>query len=91
MSRTIMVISAAIDGRLIKALESARELGYRTIACVREEDDVSIVEADRCCAVNGEDTEKLLEIARKEKIDGVLGLWRSSRKSWAFPGTVRSA
>ena len=78
MSRTIMVISSSLDGRLIKAVESARELGYKTIACVREEDDVSIVEADRCYAVNGEDTEKLLEIARKEKIDGVLGLWDKS-------------
>ena len=84
MSRTIMVISSSLDGRLIKAVESARELGYKTVACVREEDDVSIVEADRCYAVNGEDTEKLLEIARIEDIDGVLGLWDKSVLSAAI-------
>ena len=78
MSRTIMVISASLDGRLIKAVEAARGLGYRTIACVREEDDVTIVDADRCYAVDGEDTERLLEIATRENIDGVLGLWDKS-------------
>ena len=84
MDRTIMVISSSLDGRLIKAVESARELGYRTITCVREEDDVSAVKADRCYAVNGEDTEKLLGIARKEDIDGVLGLWDRSVLSAAI-------
>ena len=84
MSQTIMVISASIDGRLIKAVESARELGYRTVACVREEDDVSIVKADRCYAVNGGNTEKLLEIARCERIDGVLGLFDQSVLSAAI-------
>ena len=73
-----MVISAAQDGRLIKAVESARELGYRTVACVREEDDVSIVDADKCYAVNGEDTETLFEIAKREHIDGILGVWDRS-------------
>ena len=84
MSRTIMVISASLDGRLIKALESARDLGYRTVACIREEDDVSTVKADRCYAVNGENTEKLLEIAKSEGVDGILGLWDKSVLSAAI-------
>lgn len=78
MSRTIMVISASLEGRLIKAVEAGRELGYRTIACVRKEDDVTIVDADRCYAVDGEETEKLFEIAQREKVDGVLGVWDKS-------------
>lgn len=84
IDRTIMVISAAQDGRLIMAVEAARKLGYRTVACVREVDDVTMVNADRCYAVDGDKTEKLLEIARREDIDGVLGLWDRSVLSAAI-------
>ena len=83
MSKTVMIMSASLDGRLITAVDAAQEFGYKTVACVREEDDVSIVKADRCYAV-GNDTAKLLEIAKKEAVDGVLGMWDKT----ALPAAV---
>lgn len=74
MSKTIMIMSSSLDGRLLTAVETARELGIRTVACIREEDDKSCAHADKCYAV-GNDVVKLLEIAKKEAIDGVLGVW----------------
>ena len=78
MSKKIMVISSSIDVRLLTAVETARELGIKTVACVREEDDVSAANADRCYALDCNDIGRLLEIAKKEKIDGVLGVWDKS-------------
>ena len=74
MSKKIMIMSCSLDGRLLTAVETAKKLGLETIACVREEDDIAAAYADRGYAV-GNDTEKLLEIAKKENIDGVLGVW----------------
>ena len=83
MSKTIMVISSSLDGRLLTAVETARELGIRTVACVRREDDRSAANADQCYSVNGDETDRLLEIAKKEEIDGVLGVWDRSAFSAA--------
>ena len=75
MSKKIMIMSCSLDGRLIAAVQVANELGYETVAIVREEDDISTVDADSCFAVDGEKVEMLLDIAKKEKIDGVFGAW----------------
>ena len=84
MSKTIMVISSSLDGRLLTAVETAGKLGIRTIACVRKEDDLAAAHADRCYAVDGDETDRLLEIAKKEEIDGVLGVWDRSALSAAI-------
>ena len=84
MSKKIMVISSSIDGRLLTAVETAWELGFETVACVRREDNLSAAKADRCYAANGDETERLLEIAKKEEIDGVLGVWDRSALSAAI-------
>ena len=83
MSKTIMVISSSIDGRLLTAVETARELGIRTVACVRKGDDGPAANADRYYTADGDETDRLLEIAKKEKIDGVLGVWDRSALSAA--------
>ncbi len=75
MSKKIMIMSSSLDGRLLMAVEAARKLGLKTVACVREEDDMSAANADRVYAVDSNETDRLLEIARKEDIDGVLGVW----------------
>ena len=75
MSKKIMVMSSSLDGRLLTAIETAKELGIKTVACIREEDDESLAGADHCYAVGSDDVHKLLEIAKKEEIDGVLGVW----------------
>ena len=75
MNKKIMIMSSSLDGRLLTAVETANKLGVRTVACVRREDDITASGADVCYAVNGDETDKLLEIAKKEKIDGILGVW----------------
>lgn len=84
MSKKIMVISSSLDPRLVGAVEAARALGMETVACVREEDDGSLAHADRFYLVDGNKTEELLEIAKKEKVDGVLGTWDKSVLSAAM-------
>lgn len=74
MSKKIMLMSSSLDPRLLCAVEAAKKLGMETVACVREEDNGADAKADRWYAV-GADTEKLLEIARKERVDGVIGMW----------------
>ena len=78
-----MVISSSLEGRLLTAVEAANKLGMETVACVREEDDIAAANAD-CGYAVGDDTAKLLEIARKENVDGVLGVWDKS----ALPAAI---
>ena len=73
MNKKIMLMSSSLDPRLLCAVEAAKKLGMETVACVREEDNGADAKADRWYAV-GADTEKLLEIARKERVDGVIGM-----------------
>jgi biotin carboxylase len=84
MSKKIMVISSSLDPRLVGAVEAARALGMETVACTREVDDGTLAHADRFYSVDGHKTEELLEIAKKEKIDAVLGTWDKSVLSAAI-------
>ncbi|MBR0382954.1 MAG: ATP-grasp domain-containing protein [Eubacterium sp.] len=84
MRKKIMIISSSLDGRLLTGVETAGELGMETVACVREEDDPAAAHADRAYKADGNDTERLLEIAKKEEIDGVLGVWDKSALSAAI-------
>ena len=84
MSKKIMIISSSLDGRLLTAAETAKKLGIQTVAVVRREDNTAAVDADRCYAADGDETDRLLEIAKKEKIDGVLGVWDRSALSAAI-------
>ena len=79
-----MVISSSLDPRLVGAVEAARALGMETVACTREVDDGTLAQADRFYSVDGHKTEELLEIAKKEKIDAVLGTWDKSVLSAAI-------
>ncbi|MBR1873881.1 MAG: ATP-grasp domain-containing protein [Eubacterium sp.] len=84
MNKTIMIISSSLDVRLLTAVKEAKKLGIRTVACVREEDDGSLANADIYYNVNGKDTDKLLSIAKKENINGILGVWDKSALSAAI-------
>jgi formate-dependent phosphoribosylglycinamide formyltransferase (GAR transformylase) len=75
MSKKVMIMSAALEGRLMTAVEAAKKAGIKTVACIRKEDDINLVNADSCYAVDNEDVDTLLAIAKKEKIDGILGMW----------------
>ena len=74
MRKKVMLMSSSLDPRLLCAVEAAEKLGIETVACVREEDNGEDAHADRWYAV-GADTEKLLEIAKRERVDGVIGMW----------------
>ena len=81
MSKKIMVISSSLDGRLLTAVETAKKLGMETVACVRREDDPDMAFAHKAYRVNGDETDRLLEIAKEEEIDGILGVWDKSALS----------
>ena len=84
MGKKIMIMSSSLDGRLLTAVETAKKLGVKTVACVRHEDDAAAAGADICYSVDGDETDKLLEIAKKEKIDGILGVWDKTALSAAI-------
>ncbi len=81
MSKKIMVVSSSLDGRLLTAVETAKELGMKTVACVRREDEPDKAFAHKAYRVNGDETERLLEIAKEEEVDGILGVWDKSSLS----------
>lgn len=81
MNKKIMVISSSLDGRLLTAVETAKKLGMKTVACVRREDDPDKSFAHKAYQVNGDETDRLLEIAKEEKVDAVLGVWDKSALS----------
>ena len=69
-----MFLCVVPDGRLEKALEKAAELGYRSVVCTEEEDARVRSMADAYYITDWNDTEDLIRIAKREQIDGVVGL-----------------
>lgn len=72
--KTVMILSSIPDERLEMALVKAKELGYRSIFCKREEDKNTLSPADTEYTADWNDTDALIRIAKKEKIDGVVAL-----------------
>ena len=74
MSKTVMLLSTVPDERPEAALKTAADLGYRTIMCAEEPNAQLEEAADAYYVADWSDTEELLRIARKEHIDGAVGL-----------------
>ena len=70
--KTLMILCTVPDERLEIILEEAREAGYRTVFCGEEPSDT--VPADSVYLTDWNNTDKLIAIAKKEHIDGVIGL-----------------
>lgn len=56
----------------VVAIEKAKELGYYTVLCDFLEDNPGQFVADRFYLVSTTDKDAVLEVAKKEKIDGIL-------------------
>ena len=70
--KTLMILCTVPDERLEIILEEAREAGYRTVFC--GEEPAESVPADRIYLTDWNNTDELIAIAKKEHIDGVVGL-----------------
>ncbi len=73
-TKSIMLLCTVPDGRIEKALEKAAQLGYRSIFCGPEDNEKARSLADVTYITDWSDTEELIRIAKKEGIDGVVGL-----------------
>lgn len=56
----------------VVAIETAKKLGYYTVLCDYLTDNPGQYSADRFYLISTTDREAVLEVARKEKVDGVL-------------------
>lgn len=56
----------------VVAIETAKKLGYYTVLCDYLPDDPGRLKADRFYLVSTTDKDRVLEVAQKERIDGVL-------------------
>lgn len=56
----------------VAAIRTAKALGYDTVLCDYLADNPGQYAADRFCLVSTTDKEAVLEVARKERVDGVL-------------------
>ena len=56
----------------IVAIETAKQLGYETVLCDYLPDNPGQIHADRFYLVSTTDKEAVLEVARKECVDGIL-------------------
>lgn len=72
--KSVMILSSIPDERLEMVLEKARETGYRSIFCKREQDQNVRSAADAEYVADWNDHDALIRIAREEKIVGVIAL-----------------
>ena len=70
----IIIVCTVPDGRAEMALSEAKDLGYRRIFCGDKADEIICNLADVCYEINWEDPHSLLEIAVREKAEGIVGL-----------------
>jgi biotin carboxylase len=68
--RTVLFVGAGRHQR--RAIARARELGLRTVAVDRNPEAPGLVEADAGHVLDFRDTDAVLELARREAVDGVL-------------------
>ncbi len=69
--RKKLILLGGADQQII-AIETAKRLGYYTILCDYLPDNPGRNHADLFFLVSATDNEKVLEIARREKVDGIL-------------------
>lgn len=72
--KTLMILCTVPDERLEMVLKEAKELQYKTVACVDKVHESAYKEADVFYITNGFNVNELVGIGKKEKIDGVVGL-----------------
>lgn len=78
MKKKKLLLLGGSKAQLI-AIKKAKELGYYTVVCDYLEDNPGQFIADRFYLASTTDKEKILEIARKENIDGIV-TYNSHRK-----------
>ena len=72
--KTIMILSTIPDERLEMVLLESNKLGYRSVFCKRMADGEARSEANVEYTADWEDTEALVKISLREKIDGIVAL-----------------
>ena len=70
MNRTLLLLGGS--AQQVIAIERARELGYRTVLCDYLPDNPGRLVADVFYQVSTTNQEAVLEVARKEAVDGVV-------------------
>lgn len=70
MRRSVLLLGGS--EQQVLAIDKARELGYRTVLCDYLPDNPGRLHADSFYLVSTTDREAVLEVARKEKVNGVL-------------------
>lgn len=68
--KTLLLLGGS--GQQVVAIETAKRLGYRTVLCDFLPDNPGQYTADKFYLVSTTDKEAVLEVAKKEKVDGVL-------------------
>jgi len=68
--RSVLFVGAGRHQR--RAILRAQELGHRVVAVDRNADAPGLVEADVAEVVDFSDVERVVEVARRERVDGVL-------------------
>ncbi len=68
--KTILLLGGS--AQQVVAIDTARQLGYRTVLCDYLPDNPGQFHADRFYLTSTTDMEAVLEVAQKEKIDGIL-------------------
>ncbi len=72
--KKLMFLSTTPDERLDMALKEAGEAGYKTVFCGKHDFDPARKAVDAFYVTDWEDTEELVRIGRKEKINGIIPL-----------------
>lgn len=70
--KTIMIICIAPVEQLQPAIDEAVSLGYRIVFCGDKMYPFEVVPVERRYQIRWDDTERITEIARAEKVDGIL-------------------
>lgn len=68
--KTLLLLGGS--AQQVVAIETAKRLGYRTVLCDFLPDNPGQYTADKFYLVSTTDKEAVLEVAKKEKVDGVL-------------------
>lgn len=72
MTKKIMILGASI--LQVPAIKAAKKMGIYTIAVDMNPEAIGFKDADKSLIISTIDTEKVLEVAIKEKVDGIITL-----------------
>jgi len=70
MAKTIMILGAGVFQ--LPAIEKARAMGLTTVVCGGDANEAGLRLADRPYHVNTVDLDAVLDVARRERIDGIM-------------------